>query len=80
MRLISYRFDGQDRYGVVTDDGVVDMSTRLGARAPTLRDAIAAGCLDEMKQLAEGATAATVDCAVESVELDRKSTRLNSSH
>ena len=65
MRLISYRLDGQDRYGVVTDGGVVDMSARLGARAPTLRDAIAAGCLDEMKILAAGAT---VDCALESVE------------
>ncbi len=68
MRLISYRLDGQDRYGVVTDAGVVDMSVRLGARAPTLRDAIAAGCLDEMKSLAAGATAAAVDCALESVE------------
>ncbi len=65
MRLINYRLDGQERYGVVTDGGVVDMSARLGARAPTLRDAIAAGCLDEMKSLAAGATA---DCVLESVE------------
>ena len=65
MRLISYRIDGQDRYGVVSDGGVVDIFARLAERAPTLRDAIAAGYLDEMKSLAAGAAA---DCALESVE------------
>ncbi len=65
MRLISFRLDGQERYGVVSGSGVIDMSARLGARAPTLRDAIAAGCLDEMKQLAENDAA---DCNLDDIE------------
>ena len=46
MRLISYRADGRDRFGVVSNGGVIDMSDRLGPDVRTLRDAIAATAID----------------------------------
>jgi 2-keto-4-pentenoate hydratase/2-oxohepta-3-ene-1,7-dioic acid hydratase in catechol pathway len=42
-------------FGVVAGDGVVTMNERLGGRFATLRDAIAAGAIDEMRRLAQGA-------------------------
>jgi 2-keto-4-pentenoate hydratase/2-oxohepta-3-ene-1,7-dioic acid hydratase in catechol pathway len=56
VKLISYRHDGAEKYGVVRDDGVVDMSARFGARYPTLRDAIAGLALDDIARQAEGAS------------------------
>ncbi|WP_428156672.1 fumarylacetoacetate hydrolase family protein [Brevundimonas sp.] len=41
MKLLSFRANGVDRYGVVVGDGVVDLSARLSA--PTLKALIAAG-------------------------------------
>ena len=37
MRLLSFRADGQDRYGLLTNDGIVDLSARLNDRASTLK-------------------------------------------
>jgi 2-keto-4-pentenoate hydratase/2-oxohepta-3-ene-1,7-dioic acid hydratase in catechol pathway len=55
MKLASYTADGKPAFGVVVGDGVVTMNTRLG-RYPTLRDAIAAGAIEEMRRAAQGAT------------------------
>tara|TARA_B100000315_G_C14582467_1_gene591237 strand:- start:2596 stop:3444 length:849 start_codon:yes stop_codon:yes gene_type:complete len=66
MKLISYKADGKDCYGVVTDDGVVDASARLGAQFPTLRDAIAADALDQLKALESEAA----DHALDAIEYD----------
>ena len=41
MKLLSFRAGGQDRYGIATDQGVIDLSARLGANYPTLRCALA---------------------------------------
>ncbi len=65
MKLISYRHGGAEKYGVVSGDGVVDMSARLGDRYPTLRDAIAGLALDEMARQAGGASA---DLALPDIE------------
>ncbi|MBT3916739.1 MAG: fumarylacetoacetate hydrolase family protein [Rhodospirillaceae bacterium] len=51
MKLISYKADGKDCYGVVNGDGVVDASARLGDTYPTLRDVIAAVALDQLTAL-----------------------------
>jgi len=53
MKFCSFRKDGAASYGVVTDDGIVD----LGARhdAPTLRDFIAAGGLSSVDDKATAA-------------------------
>jgi 2-keto-4-pentenoate hydratase/2-oxohepta-3-ene-1,7-dioic acid hydratase in catechol pathway len=55
MKLASYIANGKPAFGVVTGDGVVTMSERLGGRYATLREAIAGGAIDEMRRAAEGA-------------------------
>lgn len=47
-KLASFTIDGRAAYGAITDDGVVDLSTRFGARWPTLRQVIEAGALGEL--------------------------------
>ena len=63
MKLISYRHNGREAYGVVKDGGVVDMSTRLDH--PSLKQAIAGLSVNEMERLASDAFA---DVALEDVE------------
>jgi len=52
-RLATYTLNGAQKYGAVTDAGIVDLSARFGKDYPTLREAIAAGAL--MKLAEEGA-------------------------
>ncbi|SSC66931.1 fumarylacetoacetate hydrolase family protein [Ciceribacter selenitireducens] len=47
-KLASFTIDGRAAYGAITDDGVVDLSTRFGARWPTLKQVIEAGALGEL--------------------------------
>ncbi len=72
MKLLSYRADGRDRYGVVVGDGVVDMSARLGGRHATLMAAIAADALGEIANAAAGAVA---DHALADIRFDLPITR-----
>ena len=51
MKLISYKANGKDCYGVVNGDGIVEASARLGDTYPTLRDVIAAVALDQLVAL-----------------------------
>lgn len=55
MKLASYLVDGEPAFGVVTGDGVVTMNDRLSARFGSLRQAIAAGALDEIRTVAKSA-------------------------
>ncbi len=41
MKLASYKVNGKASYGVLTDDGVIDLASRLGDESPALRDLIA---------------------------------------
>lgn len=66
MKLISYKADGKECYGVVVGDGIVDASARLGDKFPTLRDVIAADSLDQLKALEGEAT----DHTLEAIEYD----------
>ncbi len=52
-RLATFTVDGAQKYGAVTEAGIVDLSARFGNDYPTLREAIAAGAL--MKLAEEGA-------------------------
>lgn len=36
MRLLSFRADGRDRFGLARDDGIIDLSMRLGKDTPSL--------------------------------------------
>ncbi len=55
MKLASYLADGKPAFGVVTGDGVVTMNERLKGRYATLREALAAGALDEIRAAAQSA-------------------------
>ena len=57
MKLVSYNYQGTDRYGVVKEDGVIDMYARLERTHPTLRDILASDDLDRLSEIAEGADA-----------------------
>ena len=53
MKFISFLTAGHASYGVVRDEGVVDLGRRVGDRWPTLRSALAADALAEIQHLAE---------------------------
>jgi 2-keto-4-pentenoate hydratase/2-oxohepta-3-ene-1,7-dioic acid hydratase in catechol pathway len=55
MKLASYVTNGKPAFGVIVGDGVATMTDRLGGRYATLRDVIAAGALDELRRVAQGA-------------------------
>jgi 2-keto-4-pentenoate hydratase/2-oxohepta-3-ene-1,7-dioic acid hydratase in catechol pathway len=55
MKLASYLADGKPAFGAVVGDGVVTLNERLGGRYASLRDALAAGALADMRKAAEGA-------------------------
>jgi 2-keto-4-pentenoate hydratase/2-oxohepta-3-ene-1,7-dioic acid hydratase in catechol pathway len=54
MKLVSYTAGGKAGFGVVAGDGVVDMARRLAFA--TLRQALAADALDDIRRAAAGAS------------------------
>jgi 2-keto-4-pentenoate hydratase/2-oxohepta-3-ene-1,7-dioic acid hydratase in catechol pathway len=52
MKLASYIADGNAAFGVVVTDGVVTMNGRLRGGAATLREALNAAALDEIREVA----------------------------
>jgi 2-keto-4-pentenoate hydratase/2-oxohepta-3-ene-1,7-dioic acid hydratase in catechol pathway len=67
MRLVSFRHAGAAKFGAVVEGGIVDLSQRLSARWPGLREVIAAKALGELAAAAKGASA---DLKFEDVELE----------
>jgi 2-keto-4-pentenoate hydratase/2-oxohepta-3-ene-1,7-dioic acid hydratase in catechol pathway len=55
MKLASYLADGAETFGVVRDDGVITMNHLFGARAASLRDALAADMLPQIREAASHA-------------------------
>jgi len=53
-RIAAFRVNGADRYGVVTDKGIVDLTPEFGARFKGLQEVIEAGALEEVIAAAEG--------------------------
>jgi len=47
-RLATYTINGKTKYGVVAQDGLIDLSSRFGKDYPTLREVIAAGALTKL--------------------------------
>lgn len=66
-RFVSFIRGGAPGYGVVSGDGIVDLSVRHGARWATLSEAIAD---DALPRLAEAADAASPDMAIEDIRFD----------
>jgi 2-keto-4-pentenoate hydratase/2-oxohepta-3-ene-1,7-dioic acid hydratase in catechol pathway len=54
MRFVSYLASQGPSYGVLRDEGVVDLGAALGAAAPDLRSLLAAGLLPEVAELTAG--------------------------
>jgi 2-keto-4-pentenoate hydratase/2-oxohepta-3-ene-1,7-dioic acid hydratase in catechol pathway len=52
---MSFRTDAGASFGLARDDGVVDLGRRLAGRCGSLREVLAAGALDELAELANGA-------------------------
>ncbi len=52
MRIASFSIKQKQSYGALSGDGIVDLGGRAGARWPTLRAAIAADGLNELRELA----------------------------
>jgi 2-keto-4-pentenoate hydratase/2-oxohepta-3-ene-1,7-dioic acid hydratase in catechol pathway len=55
MKLASFIAEGKSRFGAVAGDGVVTLNERLGGRYASLRDALAAGALDDIGKVIAGA-------------------------
>ena len=52
MRLMSFERNGRPGFGIVVGDGVVDAGRRLAGSPRTLREALLAGALPELRRLA----------------------------
>ncbi len=65
MKLLSYTRDGRPGYGVVVEDGVIDLAGLLGARCPDLKALLAADALGEAARLAKSGRP---DFALDSIE------------
>src|SRR5207249_7170463 len=55
MKLASYRIPKGTGYGVVTGDGIVDLTRRIGRKYPDLRALLAGGALAEAEKIAKAA-------------------------
>jgi 2-keto-4-pentenoate hydratase/2-oxohepta-3-ene-1,7-dioic acid hydratase in catechol pathway len=53
-RIAAFHADGQDRYGLVTDQGVIDLTPGFGARFPDLKAVVEAGALEELVAAGQG--------------------------
>ncbi len=54
MKLLSFAKGGRTSYGLVLDDGVVDLGSRLFKRWPSLSAVLRYDALDELRAVAEG--------------------------
>jgi 2-keto-4-pentenoate hydratase/2-oxohepta-3-ene-1,7-dioic acid hydratase in catechol pathway len=54
MKLVSYNAGGNDLYGVIAADGIVDLSSRIGTKYPDVKSLIKAGAYDEAAKAAQG--------------------------
>ena len=66
MRFASYRVNGGEGYGLVTDNGIVDLTQRLGDRHPDLVSLIANDGLSQAEVLAS----ASSDLPIDGVDFD----------
>ncbi|MBT3915587.1 MAG: fumarylacetoacetate hydrolase family protein [Rhodospirillaceae bacterium] len=57
MKIASFEKDGKSSYGVVTDDGIIDMGPRIGAEYPALIDILKADAFAKVSAAAEGQAA-----------------------
>src|ERR1700756_5512079 len=63
-RIATFSIGGSTKYGVVLEDGIVDLSARFAKEYPTLREVIAAGAL---MNLADDAARRSPDHALDAI-------------
>jgi len=68
MRMLSFTAKGTARYGIMSNEGVIDLFARLGATYPTLRDLLTAGAVGETEKIRE---TANPDYALEDIRFLR---------
>jgi 2-keto-4-pentenoate hydratase/2-oxohepta-3-ene-1,7-dioic acid hydratase in catechol pathway len=54
MKLASYMADGRPSFGVVAGDGVIDVPPLMNGKISSLREALAANVLDDIRRLTAG--------------------------
>ncbi len=54
MKFVSFTYQKKASYGVVIDDGIVDLGKKFGKKFPTLRAALVGGALNTLKKAAKG--------------------------
>lgn len=54
VRIAAFHANGADRYGVVTDRGIIDLTPEFGTRFTGLKEVIEAGALNDLIAAAEG--------------------------
>ncbi|OYX43152.1 MAG: 2-hydroxyhepta-2,4-diene-1,7-dioate isomerase [Rhodobacterales bacterium 32-67-9] len=64
-RIAAFHADGADRYGVVTEAGIIDMTPGYGARFKGLKEVIEAGALEEVIAAAGARAPSFAEDAVE---------------
>lgn len=64
MRLASYRYENEDTFGIVTDDGLIDLSKRLGPGVRSLKGLIAANRMDQAREIA---ARVSPDCGLDEI-------------
>ncbi len=57
MKVVSFVRNGKSSYGVVVNDGIVDVGAKLGSKYPDLVAVLKAGALAEVEAAAKGASA-----------------------
>ena len=67
MRIVTYRHNGIETFGVAAGSGVVDAGRRLGDRFRGLREVLAAGALDDGRRATAGQT---LDASLDDIEVD----------
>ena len=55
MKFVTFQVGKTVSYGAVSGDGIIDLGKRLGKKYPTLRSALKAGKLNELKTVAKSA-------------------------
>lgn len=53
-RIAAFTASGKSRYGFVTEDGIVDLSSEFGSKYPTLKEVIEAGALNTLVDAGKG--------------------------
>ena len=66
-RFASFSIGDRTGYGLITDDGVIDLSARYGAQYPTLREVVAAGAF---RRLADEVAGHAADLPVEAISYE----------